>query len=383
MVEYNKLLENRDNYFLSLIDYFAKGAVYGNFKISESFMLKNRELLENCKCYISVFKQINISKYWRENSFQSYEDYLEASNFIEYYERLNESLNEKIAIYNNINFRGSDVYHYVSILIDVLNCLVKIYPHNRQIYIKDLERLRKIYEELDNCRSIVFNENTIKYKKVFFDDAWFILPNSNLYNCGNGHRGSRLNYDFRNVKNAFKYSKSLEGISEFYRDKANQIKENGFSLDDFKEYLNLYYHPVFTDENNIKCKLSYGFCHEKRTLDHIIGIIKSKEYFYKFFEDVQKYCVEPEHEFAKLMDMTAHDLVDILVRCCGFHKVESLLEKTITTSDVNYKESFKDYINNGWNIVFIPPIIIQRDIGVLSQLDMDSLYVKKYLKSKN
>ena len=78
--------------------------------------------------------------------------------------------------------------------------------------------------------------------------------------------------------------------------------------------------------------------------------------------------------------MTNNEVNDIFVRCCGFHKVESQLKKTITTSDVNYKDLFKEYIDKGWNVVFIPPIIIKRDLGVISELDMESPFVKKYMK---
>ena len=78
--------------------------------------------------------------------------------------------------------------------------------------------------------------------------------------------------------------------------------------------------------------------------------------------------------------MTNNDLVDILVRCCGFHKVESKVNKTITTSDVNYEKEFLEYIDKGWNIKFIPPIIIRKDLGIVSVLDVESPLVKRYLK---
>ena len=80
------------------------------------------------------------------------------------------------------------------------------------------------------------------------------------------------------------------------------------------------------------------------------------------------------------MKISGDELTDIFVRCCGFHKVESKEEKTITTSDIRYKETFKDYIEEGWNIVFIPPIIILKDIGTTKELDINSPFVKKYIK---
>lgn len=108
----------------------------------------------------------------------------------------------------------------------------------------------------------------------------------------------------------------------------------------------------------------------------------ARAYFYKFFEDMQKYCINFNEELNKLIEITSDDLVNILVRCCGFHKIESMLSKTITTSDINYNDTFKEYIEKGWNIKFIPPIVIQRDIGRIKELNMESPFVKKYIKNQ-
>lgn len=73
---------------------------------------------------------------------------------------------------------------------------------------------------------------------------------------------------------------------------------------------------------------------------------------------------------------------ELLVRCCGFNKVV-LQEKgndcykTIITSNMNYEEEFKEYIEHGWTIEYLPQITIQKDTGILR--DMDSYYkVKRF-----
>lgn len=88
----------------------------------------------------------------------------------------------------------------------------------------------------------------------------------------------------------------------------------------------------------------------------------------------------PREGLNKLINMTNDYIRGILVRCCGFHKVESSVNKTITTSTLRYEEDFSEYMKKGWSISFIPPIIIQRDLGEISVLNTDSYFVKKYIK---
>ena len=101
---------------------------------------------------------------------------------------------------------------------------------------------------------------------------------------------------------------------------------------------------------------------------------------YKFFEDLCIYTDDPIIEIRKLIEMTNNDIGDILVRCCGFHKVESTQTKTITTSLINYESEFSDYINNGWTIRFIPPIIINKDKKNIEEYDSDFLIIRQLLK---
>ena len=57
-----------------------------------------------------------------------------------------------------------------------------------------------------------------------------------------------------------------------------------------------------------------------------------------------------------------------------------MLEKTNTTSCVNYEEELKEYINNGWNVIFLPPFIIDKDSNCLKKYPEDFLVIKRLLK---
>lgn len=67
---------------------------------------------------------------------------------------------------------------------------------------------------------------------------------------------------------------------------------------------------------------------------------------------------------------------DFLVRCCGFHKISSVLDKTITTSCINYEEEFKEYIEKGWHIDFIKPIVFNEYTKRLEEYSDEALLIK-------
>ena len=119
---------------------------------------------------------------------------------------------------------------------------------------------------------------------------------------------------------------------------------------------------------------------EKHVVNLILGIINAHACFYKFFEELCLYTENPKYEIKEIIKWTKNDIGDILVRCCGFHKVESMQEKTITTSCINYESELEEYINNGWNIQFLSPIIIDKDNKCLKEYPEDFLVIKRLLK---
>lgn len=381
MIKYIKQLENRNEYYLPLIDTGENGKVNCEFKIPLSFYIENKDLFEESKNYINLFKKIDIEKYCRENSFQSHKHYIETCSNILEYESIKGALLLDLKGYEKIDFEPMSVKYLISIILRILSLLIDVYPHNKDIYIKSHNKFKYAYDKLKKIDSIIYNKNAMKYKKVFLPDSWFILPNQILYNAGDGHKGSDLTYAFYHIDNSFECSKKIKGLSKYHYDLAKEIKKNGFTEVDFNKYINYNYCAIYSDTIYNGTTHEYGAtCQEKYTLNHIVGIVMAHAYFYKFFEDMQNYCLSPKEEFEKLKKLTNNELTDIFVRCCGFHKVESQLKKTITTSDVNYKYTFKEYIDNGWNIVFIPPIIIKMDLGIISELDMESPFVKKIYK---
>lgn len=375
-MKYIQRLEKRNEFYLPLIDKYENGIVNCSCKIPLSFYSKYKRLFEESKSYISLFKLMDIDKYYQKNSFQSDEYYTKAGDNLSEYYSIDEELYWIDTEWNKIDFEIVVVESLFSIVIRILKLAKDIYPHNKEIYDKSLVKYKEAFVELKRIGSITYNKDTVKYKRVYLPDSWFILPNKTLYNTGNGHKGTSLVYDFENVVvKHFVKGKNLNGLSSSYYDLAKKIKKDGFTESQFRNYLNLCYSPVYTDLSH-----EIPTSHEKNTLDHIVGVVMAKSYFYHFFENMQNNCLDPVKELDKIKRMTNNDLVDILVRCCGFHKVESKVNKTITTSDVNYEKEFLEYIDKGWNIKFIPPIVVRKDLGIVSLLDVESSLVKRYIK---
>ena len=75
-------------------------------------------------------------------------------------------------------------------------------------------------------------------------------------------------------------------------------------------------------------------------------------------------------------------LDEILVRCCGFHKISSVCDKTITTSCISYEEELSEYIERGWNIDFVKPIVLNPSTKRLEEYSDEFLLIKKMYRNK-
>lgn len=219
-----------------------------------------------------------------------------------------------------------------------------------------------------------YNDMLDEINNINLIDSYYITPNGYLYSSGEyGHKKCDLNYTLIDIQNNIKNGKSLKDIfnnENLFNDiikESKFIEKNGYNFDiDLEKLLD-----ILKRNNNISNKT-----YSTKTIP---GLIMAHSYFYKFFEDLIKYCDNPDEEFNKLMNFTNSYIIDILVRCCGFHKIESK-NKTIITSCVNYEIELMEYIEKGWTIEFISPYIIDKENGVIKEYTKDFITIKKVLK---
>ena len=112
----------------------------------------------------------------------------------------------------------------------------------------------------------------------------------------------------------------------------------------------------------------------------VAGVYVAHALVIKFFAELYENSKNFHEDVKYLINNLSWD--DLLVRCCGFNKVVLQKKgndcyKTIVTSNMNYEEEFKEYIEHGWKIDYLSQITIQKDTGILR--DMDSYYkVKRF-----
>lgn len=371
MIKYFQELEDRQNYYLPLINTKDRGVLsVSNFTIPHSFFAKYQDLFTNSHSFIHMYKNFDINKYFIENiGIGNYDEICDISNE---YEKIAEELDWVIDDYNKINVKLSDIEWYFKFIERILYLFSQIYKERKEYY----ENLRKKYlkalKEFEKFTTIKYNP--IREDNIYLTDAWFITQNKYLYNTGgkDGHRGTNLIYSYQKIK---EYILNNRKIDNNHFELAKDIKSKKYiTSNQFKIYLN------YLSQPNYLTKIEGSpVTYENHIVNTVLGIVNARACFYEFFKKLQEQCTNPVVELNKIIELTNDDIGDVLVRCCGFHKIESQLYKTITTSCINYEYEFSEYIKKGWKIHFVPPIIINHQKKIV-EYPNDFLSIRKILK---
>lgn len=107
----------------------------------------------------------------------------------------------------------------------------------------------------------------------------------------------------------------------------------------------------------------------------IIGHLAAEIVLYNSFFKINN----SEHKKDVILQINQMDVADTLVRFSGFNKVESNLDRTITTSSLNGIKEFFEYLKKGWNLQIIPGIVYDQELDKLTEVDFNSPIVNKHL----
>ncbi len=376
MVRYYKELEHRLNYYLPLVDIEDNGKkVLFNYEIPFLFIEKYANLFKNGESFINIYKNFNIDEWFKKNIYIDYENACSVSSE---FESIEEEIYWILDEYKKIDFSSKAIENYLYLIKRLSFIYIDLFPKNKEYYTSLNKTIIEAIEELKKYNTIHYIPD--KVDNLYQPDAWYITPNGYLYNAGKyGHSGRDLTFNYNKMKYFINNNENIldnHKISNGYLNLSKKIKENGYiSAGQFKTFLNYISQPVYLEYIN-----GIPVTRERHIIELILGIINAKACFYRFFEDLYIYTESPQNEIDKIIDWTNDDIGDVLVRCCGFHKVESMQEKTITTSCINYEVKFEEYIKKGWNIVFIPPIIIDEDNHNVIHYPEEFLTIRKILK---
>ena len=376
MIKYYKELENRSDYYLPLVDIQTeeKSRVF-DYKVPLHFIERYHDLFENSEFLIDIYKNFNIDEWFKKNIYIDYENACSVSSE---FESIEEEIYWILDEYKKIDFSSKAIKNYLYLIKRLSFIYIDLFPKNKEYYTSLNKTIIEAINELKKYMTIQYEQN--KKDNVYQPDAWYITPNGYLYNVGKyGHKGRDLSFSYNRIKYSINYNENIletHNTSDGYLNMSKEIKEKGYiTAGQFKTFLNYISQPVYLEYIN-----GIPVTRERHIIELILGIINAKACFYRFFEDLYIYTESPQNEIDKIIDWTKDDIRDILVRCCGFHKIESMREKTITTSCVNYETEFEEYIKNGWNVEFIPPIIIDKYNRCVTEYPKEFLVMRKVLK---
>lgn len=210
----------------------------------------------------------------------------------------------------------------------------------------------KYYDEIENEPKIdIYYEG--KIEKYTIPNSYYINNLGLLYNCfgKDGHKEANLKYAYNLIKDDF-YSKKYITLSQ---NKTMSMEE-----------------ILKREINNLKRIISFGSINNMDVMNYlhlncvdindsllmklIIGIITSKTNLLKKFIELKHNSSNAIKELEKIIEESNDDLNDILVRYVGFHKINSTVDKTITTSSLDLY-SFKEYFDKGYSIDVVPKIL--------------------------
>lgn len=382
MVKYFKELEKKKEFYLPLM--INKYDIKKEYGIREAYVPLNyiekyADLFRNGEPLIRQYKYFNIEKWCKDQHIISIRD-LDLYDPVNYFEYISEHYDYILSEINSLRINSHIVRIYFRLIEEISVLFQDLFPDEKEFYSPIKNKAKEALEELEKY-------DDIKYSKVekgeyhLEPDAWYITPNNYLYNPGVfSHQARTLEDSYMRIKDYIESGKRITNYnhSNIYLKETKKVEERDYiTRGQFYSYLHYINEPNYLESIN-----GEPVTRERNIFTLIIGIINSHVGFYKFFEDLCLKTDNPKEELEKIKKWTNNDIRDILVRCCGFHKVESTVDKTITTSLINYEEEFKEYIDRGWNIVFVPPIIIDEHDKTVKDYPEEFLKIRKVLKRK-
>lgn len=306
---------------------------------------------------------------------------------------------------NKINLSVNEIYNLLLNYLKYNQYFICMYPKLRTFLEETKNMLIDAMDDLEKRSSI-----ELDYKKKPYihksPNAWYITPNGFLYNTGGnrGHKNGNLINPFYNIiYESLKKNKEIP-IIDNYKEINTILKRGYITNEEFKYYANLMYDvpTILTPEverdierEKFIMDLPYEkfkkIKHEdlphprrscqKNLITLVIGIFAAETSLFQSFVRLNDSQRKSEI-FEELMNMCNNYLPDILVRFCQFHKIESMLNKTITTSSINGINDFKEYLDRGWELHIIPGIVYDKEIDKISEVDFNSYYIENHIEKQ-
>ncbi len=220
----------------------------------------------------------------------------------------------------------------------------------------------KYYDNLEKNKITLSNDGIIN--DFFFSNGYFITPNGYLYNTSksNGHRYNGFVNEYDYITSLIKNKKSLSFLKadiNYYKNTLSMLIDNNcIEYEKLESWLKSIY----------ELPKNMNLVNEKNNYDTLIqlymGYCDAHIEFYNYFINIfNENAIEKLDSIDIILgNVNIYDkLVEILVRCMGFHKIELHNSKNITTSSLHPVNDFSEYLYNDYNIWIVPKIIFDND----------------------
>lgn len=321
-----------------------------------------------------------------------YDDYM---NLYEFFAMKEEEYCYTKSIKTKINFNIRDLENMFMEYQRYCNYLIDIYPEYKEIISTTRSMLTEALKEIKKITVIAVPplSNGVEYS---FPNSWYITPNGYLYNTGSGHKEGNLIRSFcYDILASLKVDKQFPIIN-----KTNQILDilnrQYITQAEFQNYANLQYKipTIITPEVEHDIEVFKSLSkksweeieqmekfpatertYQRNILTLVVGYLSAKTQLFLSMSKINNSSCKKQ--IAEQLDELSLD--DVLVRFCGFHKISSILDKTIITSSLKSIFSFEKYLDNGWTLDIIPGIIYDETKDELVDVNFEGYYISKYL----
>ena len=362
-----------------------------NVHLEDTFFHKYRNVFQML-AFLDLLSQGLYEELSFTSPYLSKDEYLNLCDFFQYKETCNQ---ETPTFFSN----DYDLHYLLTQYADCCKYLTDIFPQFQEILMSTEKEIQSMLKDLENKTNILLPDNN---NGVVFtcENAWFLTPSGYLYNTGgeDGHQNGNLSVPFSKIYNFLLQGEKVPNTSNYQ--KIKNILNLGFvTSEEFQNYANsVYFLPTIltpeveddimryyrimnlspSEQEQLLQKKDFSFpalerSYQPNIIKLVVGHLAAEGDLFHSFQKVNTSHKKKEI-IQKIYTFSNQDFSDVLVRYCGFHKVESC-EKKITTSSLYGIQEFKEYLNHGWSLYIIPKIVYDATLDDVHEMNFSSYFI--------
>lgn len=274
-----------------------------------------------------------------------------------------------------------ELSYLLSYYLKALSEIFYFHPEYKCKWRFEWDLLTEALNDIYKYGEFIIKRQDSKAEDVILPNNWYITSYGDLYNGEGpgGHKETTLFNPYEQIKCFIGDERSLETEAKYLLDEMYLTKKRGYvDHDQFQHYLNYYPQPAYIVTQNDEP--GFSRIYEQQIYKAVLGVISAETSLYGFFSYMQKNVKDPKKELYRIRELTNGAFADVLVRCAGFHKIETVLPRVITTTLIDPFSELEEYVKKGWDVHVIKPLVVNKQKGVVEVLDTESLIAQRLIE---